>query len=337
MRTSAILWLSLIGSTLLIVPAPAQSKLTTLFATNNSLTSPGSNFMDITVTNKLGIVITSLDVNCENTRQGGVGTAFNVQVYITQIGGTYSGNEQKPAAWFLMGVGGSKSKAANTPTPVDISDIFLPPGKFGLAVHYAIPSGSSGTAFAYTTGTSTNNSYSNTDIQLNLGSSSQGLFNGTVYSPRIWNGTIYYEAGTNAAFGIHGVGCSGGAKTGIPGLSGGFKNPLPKLGANFDVSLTNLGSPGAGLLVVGTSFTNWGALTLPVDLAMFGWPGCSAYVSADFLLPFGHTGTPWILSFQVPNQAGLAGVPFGLQALMRDSTSNTGVTMTNLGAGRIGK
>ncbi len=341
MRFIATIGLGLVSSALFTVPASAQT-LTTIFAGGNSLTSPFANTMDITVTNKGGIVIESIDVNCENTRQGGVGTKFDVEVHFTAKGVTYLGNSNTPALWSgPSGTGSSTSNASGTPTNVDITDVFVPPGQWAMGIRFVIPSGSSGTAIAYTNGNGPNQTYSNADLKLDLGSAVTGLFNGSVYNPRVWNGTIYYRAGKDtgkvAALGAFGRGCDGGVANGAPTLAGGAKNPVPKLGGLFDLQFDNLpASAGAGFLDLGFFFEKWGPMNLPADLNIIGQPGCLTYTTPDVLVPFGHPGKSHLLILGVPNTPSAAGVAIGAQALIVDGASRTGATGTNMVGGRIG-
>jgi len=341
MRFLTTVGLGLLGSVLLLGSVSAQT-LTTTFVAGNSLTSPFANVFDITVTNKGGIVITDLDVNCENGRQGPIGTKFDVEIWLTKKGTTYLNNANNPAVWFgPVGTGSSTSQATGTPTAVDITDVFVPPGQFGMAVRFVIPTGSVGTAISYTNGNGTNQTYSNADLKLDLGSAVTGLFNGSVFNPRVWNGTIYYRAGKDtgkvAAFGVHGQGCDGGSALGPPTIKGGSANPVPKLGNLFDLQLDNLSAtPGAGFLYFGFFFEKWGTLDLPADLAIIGHPGCMTYTTPDILLSFGHTGTSAKITLGVPSQASIAGVAMGVQSLLLDAASKTGATGTNLAAGRLG-
>jgi len=341
MRFISAIGLGLISSALFTVPASAQT-LTTIFVAGNSLTSPFANTMNITVANKGGIVIESIDVNCQNTRQGGIGTKFGVEVYFTKKGVTYLGNSNTPAAWFgPSGTGSSTSKALGSPTNVDITDVFVPPGQWAMGIRFVIPSGSPGTAIGYTNGNSTNQTFSNADFKLDLGSAVSGLFSGGVFNPRVWNGTIYYRAGKDtgkvAALGAFGSGCDGGVTNGAPTLAGGAKYPVPKLGGLFDLQFDNLPtSAGAGFLYFGFFFEKWGPMNLPADLNMIGQPGCLTYTTPYVLIPFGHTGKSHRLILGVPNTPSVAGIAIGAQALIVDPASRTGATGTNMVGGRIG-
>ena len=317
----------------------AQTQLTTLYTGGNSLNSPGSVMFNATVLNPNGIVVTGFDINCENTRNGPIGSVFQVDIYITALGGTYLGNEGNPAAWTKVASGTGLSGALGTPTPVDTSDIFLPQGRFGMAINFVIPTGQQGTAFAYTNGNGTNQTYADANLQLDLGSSGSGIFSTTVYTPRVFNGSVNYEAGTNAAYGHYGTGCDGGSPLGAPTLRPGAANPVPRLGALWEQDLGNLSAtPGLGIMVFGTSMQSWGPWSLPLDLGLFGMPGCFTYLPPDASVFFVHQGGSHTYLTGFPNNQAFAGLVLGTQALMLDpaATNAVGATITNLCAGRVG-
>lgn len=330
----------LLAAVALALPALAQTSLTTVYTAGNSLNSPGSVMWNATVLNANGLVVTGFDVNCENTRNGPVGSVFQVDVYLTALGGTYVGNEANPAAWKLVATGTSVSLATGTPTFVDTSDFFLPSGRFGMALNFVIPTGQLGTAYAYTNGNTTNQSFADAHLQLDLGSASTGVFTGAVYTPRVWNGSIYYEAGTQAAYGPYGTGCDGGSPVGAPTLRPNVTNGVPRLGGTFEQLIGNLGSvPDVGIMVFGQSFQTWAGLSLPLNLQMFGMPGCLAYIPPDAQTFFVHVGSgSEVFTANLPNSPGFAGLVLGTQVFMLDpaTTNPLGASITNLCAGRIG-
>lgn len=329
----------LAGLFVCVAALQAQTTLSTLYTAGNSLNSPGSVMFDATVLDPGGIVVTSIDVSCENSRNGPIGSLFQIDVYRTAAGGTYVGNQSVPGAWTKIATGTGTSLAQGTPTPVDVTDFFLPPGRHGLAINFVIPSGSLGTAFAYTNGNGTNQTYVDAHLQLDLGSSGSGVFGGSVYNPRVWNGGITYEAGTNAAYGPYGSGCSGGAPLGEPVQTPAPGTGVPRLGALWELDFTNLDAqPGVGILAFGMTFQTWGPWSLPLDLGGFGMPGCTAFVPPDTNVFFVHLGSTHRYSGAFPAGAAFAGIVLGTQALFLDPTATNplGASITNLCAGRIG-
>ncbi|MFO1077591.1 MAG: hypothetical protein U1E73_07680 [Planctomycetota bacterium] len=323
----------------LTAAAAAQTLLPTIYTAGNSLNSPGSVMFDATVLDPEGIVVTGFEVNCENTRNGPVGSIFRIDVYITSRGGTYVNNTSNPAAWTLVATGTAVSNALGTPTPIDTSDFFLPGGTFGLALNFVIPSGQLGTAFAYTNGNGTNQQYADAHLQLDCGASSQGVFTGTTYSPRVFNGGVVYEAGTNAAYGPYGSGCSGGSPTGAPTLRPAAVDGVPRLGQLWYQDLANLpAAAGGAVMAFGLTTRVWGPWQLPVDLTMFGMPGCEAYVPPDASVFFAHGGGSDTYLTALPNAPAFAGIVMATQAIVLDAaaTNPVAASMTNLTAGRVG-
>jgi len=179
-RGQLLLVLAVVG-----VSVASASSITTVFGANNSGGSNNPLMFNIQVLNLLGITITGADVN---SRIGGVvGTTFVLNVYTTPT--TYVGQEQNPGAWTLRGTGTGTSAVENSPSNVPLSNFFLAQGTYGIA--FNSPTLNQG----YTTGA---NVYSNADVMLTLGASAGGgFFTGIPFSPRTWNGTIYYTVGSS--------------------------------------------------------------------------------------------------------------------------------------------
>ena len=279
---------ALIGATFLAY-APAQS-ITTTYAGGNSGSGTWTVQFDITNLTQVPMLITAFDVNCENTRSGGVGSPFTLDIWLTQLGGTYLGNETNVAMWTKVSTGTSVSRAMTTPTPVDVADFVLLPGRYGVALEY------NGTAMSYTNGTGANQMYSNSDIQLNLGSSTTGRFGIPIYTPRVWNGSVYYFVG-NAMTRPYGSGCNGSA--GVPSLAPATGS-LPKLGGTYTQALSGLvtSPPPITSLLLGASKSTWGGLTLPFDLGVINAAGCFVHASGEVAL--GGVGIGGVASYSLP-------------------------------------
>lgn len=165
--------------------ATAQPKMiTTTFASNNGGSTDWVNMFDVTVNPINGIAITRLDVNISSAAN----TAFTIDVYTTTASTTYVGSELVPANWTKVSSGAGIAVGRDMPTPVDVTDFLLPQGSTGFAVHYT----GAGMAYSGTSGTPPVQNYSNAEVSLQLGASTAGFFTGTLFSPRAWNGTIYY-------------------------------------------------------------------------------------------------------------------------------------------------
>ncbi|MBN2492692.1 MAG: hypothetical protein JXQ29_17730 [Planctomycetes bacterium] len=159
--------------------ATAQpSFITTMFASNNGGSTDWVNMFDVNIINPSGLQILSLDVNISST------STFAIAVYVTP--NTYVGNDGNPAAWTKVSTGNGVGKGTDVPAPVDVTDFILAPGSYGMGIHYT------GVSMRYTNGTGTNQNYQNADIALQLGLVRGGFFTGSTFTPRVWNGTIYY-------------------------------------------------------------------------------------------------------------------------------------------------
>jgi N-acetylneuraminic acid mutarotase len=161
-------------------------QITTLFASNNFGDPGGVNYYDLTV-GPNAISITALDINTAET------VPFtNVRVYILP-GMTSQGNETNMALWTQVATGSGTGAGLDVPTHVTLSNpIPLNAGTlYGIAV-VADPA----ITLHYTNGNGSNQNYSNADLALFLGSATNVPFTAPVFSPRVWNGTIYYSTGS---------------------------------------------------------------------------------------------------------------------------------------------
>jgi subtilisin-like proprotein convertase family protein len=165
----------------------STGSITTLFANNNGLGANATVFYDITVGSN-DIEITDIDINTDAT------TAFNLDVYT--LVGTYVGNETNAAAWGAAATSGTGTgMGEDVPSnAVLASPIMLSANTtYGIAVNMDV-------SVNYTNGTGCpgNECFDNADLSLSLGSAVSGLFTGSVFSPRIWNGTINYTLGAGS-------------------------------------------------------------------------------------------------------------------------------------------
>ncbi len=326
-----MLRISLLGGALLVAgiltpTAATQARtLTTLFTSDNGRTTPDPTSMfDITVLNPAGVRIVALDVNSSGT----AGVQQDIEVYVTP--GSYVGNELTPSAWLRAATGTGVCAGSNLATSIDTSDFVLPAGTYGLAVHFV----NNGTR--YTNGTGTNQSYGNTDLSLQLGATTASLFTGTLFTPRVWNGTIYYATPTDATHGSLGEGCQG--SNGVPTLAAA-PGSWPKIGTTFMLDVSNLpASPGFAFILFGFDTQMWAGSPLPFDLSVIGMTGCSLYV--DYIAVYGFAVIGGMASFPVPvpNDSTLLGAPFMSQVLAPDPNTNPfGAVMSNAGEGQIGQ
>jgi len=157
-----------------------MGSITTNFASNNG-GSPGWTVMyDVSVAAG-DLMITAFDVNTSST------SAFTMDVY-TKLG-TYVGFQTNPGAWTLTATGSGTGAGTNNPSNV-VLDV---PFNLSANTDYAIAIVMTASP-RYTNGNGANQSVSNADLSLSLGAAVSGLFSGSTFQPRVWNGTIYYGA-----------------------------------------------------------------------------------------------------------------------------------------------
>lgn len=160
-----------------IVPSPnavlgaTSGQLTTLFSSNNG---QAGNMFNITTTSAINI--DSLALN--------IGAGYNnlpVKVY-TRVGG-YSGFENSPGAWTLVATTTVDGAGVNNPTIANVSFSLSGSTTYGIYIDWT-------NIFAgnYTNGSGT---YTDGNITVSSGVGKAPNF-GTTFSPRIWNGTVFY-------------------------------------------------------------------------------------------------------------------------------------------------
>jgi len=175
------------------VAVNAQSPLTTTFANNNGNASGGAIYVDLDVLSPTGITLFNLDIN----------TSFatgQIDVYTCPL--TYVGNNSNAAVWTQVGTGSfAAGSGVGNPTAVCLaSGIFLPTGPVGVAFVQV------GNSCAYTSGTGGFQlNYANADLSLTAGGGTNVPFSTTLFSPRVWNGSAYYELGTGVGTCIPGA------------------------------------------------------------------------------------------------------------------------------------
>ena len=154
----------------------ATPSLTTLFAGGNS---QNGNMFDIQATK--GITITSFDIHLSTSYP-----STPMEVYYKV--GTSVGFQTNPGAWTLLGSAVVTSLGNNVPTPLPIGGLNLIAGqRYGLYITSTMPIGNG--VLRYTNGIT---DYSNSDLTIFHGFGKVYPF-GSTFSPRIWNGTIYYR------------------------------------------------------------------------------------------------------------------------------------------------
>lgn len=171
---------------LVMVPMATAGSLTTLFAQNNRGTNGGIVYFDVDVTNAAGLKITSYDTNV----YAAANFNFDVQIYTTP--GSYVGKEQNSGAWTQVATGSGMTAGIDQPSKVDTApDFNLMPGTYGMAMVLRHNDPAQTAGHCYTNGPL--GPYSNADLKLTLGAAQNAPFSGSPFSPRVWNGTVYYD------------------------------------------------------------------------------------------------------------------------------------------------
>jgi hypothetical protein len=168
-------------------PQASAQSLTTLFSHNNDGDIGGGVFFDMSIINPNPLTFYQIASNIGDDAPALENGTLDV--WVTDLGDTYVGNESSFSAWTLVSSGSGISAGVDNPTIIDIADFTLSPGKYGIA----LVAGSTWD-HAYTNGNGSNQSFSNSDLTLQLGSAKNLPFiaTGIVFSPRVWNGTLYY-------------------------------------------------------------------------------------------------------------------------------------------------
>ena len=151
-----------------------SNDLTTTFAGGNGSTG---NMFDITAYST--ITIDSFYTNVSST-----GT---MEVWYRP--GTYIGYTSTQAGWTLLGSANVVNPGTNIPALLPVGGLEIPAGEtYGIYVTFVTGS------VAYTNGNGTNQVYEDNNMKL------EGAYGGSYFNltntPRIWNGTVFYTAGT---------------------------------------------------------------------------------------------------------------------------------------------
>lgn len=191
----------LLAGLLLASLLPAQSPLTTTFASSTFLAASGTVvYFDLNV--RTAVQINQMDVNF----YGAANLQVRIEVWVHS--GTHVGNNTSSTGWTLAGVSNTvPSNGRNIATPCPFPTPFtLQPGLHGIAVQHW------GTGAAYTAGTAVGNLYRSTAEMdfLEGGASNPPIFVGTQNAPRVMNCSIHYQPlGGFAAATPYGRGCGG--------------------------------------------------------------------------------------------------------------------------------
>ncbi|MCC5787731.1 MAG: trypsin-like peptidase domain-containing protein [Phycisphaerales bacterium] len=159
----------------------------TLFARNNGGSAGGAVYFDVDVSG-VPLHIRGLEMNTSSA----LSTEFNVSVYITP--NTSVGKETSASQWTLVGEGWGIAKGMNNPTRVILSQSFT----LNANTSYGIAIVTDNIAHDYTNGTGSNEVYASAEMTITGNGATNIPFSGGVFSPRVFNGSLIYEAAGGA-------------------------------------------------------------------------------------------------------------------------------------------
>ena len=172
---AAVVWLA--GSV-----AAQQTRLSTLFASDNRGDAGGAVYFDIAASQP--VLVWDFELNVT----GAEGTPIQVGVFALPQGTSHVGNEELPA-WAPLASDDGTARAAGLDRPSLVrldAPILIAAGTRGLAIVVT------GAGHAYTNGTGNNQSYGDGILSLSLGAASHVPFVGPIFAPRVWNGSVGY-------------------------------------------------------------------------------------------------------------------------------------------------
>jgi hypothetical protein len=145
-------------------------------------------------------------------------------------------------------------------------------------------------------------------------------------------GTVIARVSSRSSFTRFGTGCAG-SRPAAPLVP----SDTPRLGTTMRVTVREL-PVHAAFLLVGFSTTTSQFGPLPLALAPFGMPGCTAYVADEavhFLFGSDHEAA-WTLA--IPNDQGLVGLVFHTQAVVLDPAAGNalGAVMSDAMRAQVG-
>ena len=158
--------------------------LSTTFADGNGGSDGGAVYFDVAAASDL--TVESLQMHIQDPG------AFTVEVYAI-VGDTYVGNETNAGAWTLVSTGSGDSNSSGTPSDVTLDTALSLTNGTTYAMALVLDATHS---HRYTNGDGTNENFSDANLSISLGAASNVPFTGTVFSPRVFNGTINYFVGT---------------------------------------------------------------------------------------------------------------------------------------------
>ncbi|MEM6261857.1 MAG: PKD domain-containing protein [Bacteroidota bacterium] len=155
-----------------------QDDITTTFASNNGARG---NLFNVT-TGSSSILVDSMNIH--------LSSSADVDVFIYGKIGPWQGFQGDASAWTLFDSVRVTGNGTGTPTLIETSFSLSPNTTYGMIVSTSLASTGTG-VIRYTDGA---NVYSNSDLTIETGDGFGDLFSTATFSPRSWNGQIFYTA-----------------------------------------------------------------------------------------------------------------------------------------------
>lgn len=170
-------------ATLTAVTPSSSNNITTTFAAGNN---HRGNMFDIVAINDITIDSVYAHPQANTT----------IEIYYKV--GSFSGSENTAGAWTLVGSAAVTAQAQGIPTPVPVNiNVAIPAGQ---TYGFYVTSSNTAVSLNYTDGATQGAVYSSdANMQVLEGVGLEYPFSGTPFSPRMWNGTIYYSTNTGTA------------------------------------------------------------------------------------------------------------------------------------------
>ncbi|MCC5787558.1 MAG: trypsin-like peptidase domain-containing protein, partial [Phycisphaerales bacterium] len=159
----------------------------TLFASDNNGSDGGAVYFDVEIAG-VPLHVRGLELNIGSSQSA----EFDVSVYITTD--TSVGKETNASAWTLVGEGWALAQGTDNPTRVILSESFT----LNAYTSYGIAVVADGAAHRYTNGDGSNEVYTSAEMTITGGGATNTPFSGSVFSPRVFNGSLIYQAESGA-------------------------------------------------------------------------------------------------------------------------------------------
>jgi uncharacterized protein (TIGR02145 family) len=141
------------------------------------------NMFNLTNNSDCVLQLSGFDINLDNV-------TTEVQVWYTTEASSYVGLEENESAWTMLGFDTITGNGPDNPTFLNVGGLLLSPGE-QKGIYVASQTAST---LYYTVGTGSNQFYTDGLLSIVTGVG-KGFpnFNNQTYSPRVWNGKVYYN------------------------------------------------------------------------------------------------------------------------------------------------